>query len=53
MKSFKYRLYPSGVQIVALETMLETHRRLYNDALEARKVSWEERRESLSYVEAV
>jgi len=51
MKTFKYRLYPTRAQTSALETILETHRRLYNDALESRKVSWEDRHESVGYAE--
>lgn len=35
-RSFKYRLYPTRVQIRDLEGMLETHRRLYNRCLAER-----------------
>ena len=36
-KAFKYRLYPNRSQAKALDTMLETHRRLYNLALRDRR----------------
>jgi hypothetical protein len=36
-KAFKYRLYPTHQQIASMSAMLETHRRLYNDALAERK----------------
>jgi len=48
-KSFKYRLYPNRNQAQALAKMLETHRRLYNDALAQRKRAWEEAKQSVSY----
>jgi putative transposase len=48
-KAFKYRLYPAAAQEQALTEMLETHRRLYNQALAERKTAWEERRESVLY----
>jgi putative transposase len=48
-KAFKYRLYPTNWQEQALADMLETHRRLYNQALAERKTAWEERGESVSY----
>lgn len=49
IKTFKYRIYPTAKQIQAIEQMLETHRRIYNNALANRKVSWEELKESISY----
>ncbi|HEV2457784.1 MAG TPA: transposase [Ktedonobacterales bacterium] len=48
-KAFKYRLYPIKEQEQALTETLETHRRLYNQALAERKTAWMERRESISY----
>jgi len=50
-KAFKYKLYPTRQQTVALSTMLETHRRLYNDALQERKHAWELSQRSVSYGE--
>jgi len=41
IQAFKYWLYPNVSQARELETMLETHRRLYNHCLEVRKVAWE------------
>jgi hypothetical protein len=38
-KAFTYRLYPSALQELALVEMLETHRRLYNQALAERKTA--------------
>jgi putative transposase len=40
-KSFKYRLYPNRLQATALAARLESHRTLYNCALEHRRWSWE------------
>jgi putative transposase len=50
-KAFKYRLYPTRQQIVAMTAMLETHRRLYNDALAERKQAWEQEQRSVPYGE--
>ena len=50
-KAFKYRLYPNRSQTEALETMLETHRRLYNSALEERKNVYEAEQRTVSYGE--
>lgn len=49
LKTFKYRIYPTGKQIQAIEEMLETHRRIYNAALEQRKRMWEQSQESVTY----
>ena len=49
LKAFKYRLYPTRKQTRAIDTMLETHRHIYNNALAARNAAWEERKESISY----
>ena len=48
-KAFKYRLYPTRQQSEAMSKMLETHRRLYNDALAERKNAWEQEKRSVSY----
>jgi putative transposase len=40
-RSFKYRIYPNANQTRELGIMLETHRRLYNEALAMRIASWE------------
>jgi putative transposase len=50
-KAFKYKLYPARQQAVAMSAMLETHRRLYNDALAERKQVWELAQRSMSYGE--
>lgn len=50
-KAFKYRLYPTRGQSEALAEMLETHRRLYNAALEQRKATWEQEQRSVKYTE--
>jgi len=50
-KAFKYRLYPTRQQASAMSAMLETHRRLYNDALAERKQAWEQEQRSVSYGE--
>jgi putative transposase len=49
LKTFKYRLYPTRKQTQAIEEMLETHRRIFNNALAQRKSAWEESQESISY----
>jgi putative transposase len=50
-KAFKYRLYPTRQQDAAMSAMLETHRRLYNDALSERKQAWEQERRGVTYGE--
>ncbi|RMD99249.1 MAG: transposase, partial [Bacteroidetes bacterium] len=50
-KAFKYRLYPNRAQAAVLSEMLETHRRLYNAALEERRTAWENERRSVRYAE--
>lgn len=50
-RSYRYRLYPNREQAAALSEMLETHRRLYNVALEERKTAWEEQQRSVRYGE--
>ena len=48
-KAFKYKLYPTRQQEVAMLAMLETHRRLYNNALAERKQAWDEERRNVTY----
>lgn|ERR1700690_550387 len=48
-RAFKFRLYPSSNQERELGIMVETHRRLYNAALEQRKLAYETRGISLNY----
>jgi len=48
-RAFKYRLYPNANQGRELQIMLETHRRLYNAALEQRNFAWSQRRVSVGY----
>ena len=36
-KAYKFRLYPTRRQVIALDAMLYAHRRLYNAALEQRR----------------
>ena len=50
-KAFKYRLYPNRSQSEALDAMLETHRRLYNSALEERRAVFEAEGRSVGYGE--
>ena len=48
-KTYKYRLYPTGNQTNAIDETLETHRRIYNRALDERKTAWEQAKQSISY----
>lgn len=48
-KAFKYRLYPNRSQAESLGAMLETHRNLYNSALEERRDVYERKQYSVSY----
>ena len=50
-KAFSYRLYPNRSQAEALDAMLETHRRLYNDALAERRDVYETENRIVSYGE--
>lgn len=47
-KTLKYKLYPSKAQRRRMKEALEACRWVYNKALEARKIAWEEHQESLS-----
>lgn len=48
-KAFVYRLYPGRMQFIALDSLLETARQLYNAALQERRDAWKMRRVSLNY----
>ena len=48
-KAYKFRLYPTKYQVQQLETMLETHRRLWNKFLGMRTMAWKSNRVSMSY----
>jgi putative transposase len=48
-RSFKYRLRPNLDQQRELACCLETHRRIYNEALAQRKDSWEQEKKSVSF----
>lgn len=50
-RSFKYRLYPTRAQAVALTTALDTHRHLYNRALAERRDAYQQEQRSVSYGE--
>src|SRR5207253_11219510 len=50
-KAFKYRAYPNREQAEAMAELLETHRRLYNDALSDRKHCFVTEARTLSYGE--
>lgn len=50
-KTFKYRLYPNKNQERELEICLETHRRLYNAALDGKQLCWETMGVNWSYYE--
>lgn len=48
-KSYKFRAYPTKAQAATMETMVETHRHLYNRALAERKDAWEQEQRGVSY----
>lgn len=48
-KSFKYRLYPNKSQTLALESVLNTCRELYNSALLERRYAYKMARVSINY----
>ena len=50
-RSYQYRLYPNKAQRVALDHILETHRQLYNAALQERRDAWRKCRVSISYTD--
>lgn len=50
-RAYEFRLYPNRNQTRCLAEMLETHRRLYNFALEQRKTTWEVEKRSVKYTD--
>lgn len=51
MRTYKYRLFASSSQERELEIMLESHRRLYNQALDGKQLCWDAAGASWTYVE--
>ncbi len=51
IKSYKYRLYPTKKQEIALQQTLTTCRFLYNNALAERISTYKEKKEHVSYVD--
>lgn len=49
LKTFKYRLYPTKKQTTKMLQTLDECRWLYNHFLEQRKITYEEKQESLNY----
>lgn len=49
IRTYRYRLFPNRTQAKALDTLLETHRTIYNDALTERREAWQRCRVSVSY----
>ena len=49
IRTYKYRLYPNRSQEALLSETLETHRRLYNEALDGRMLCWDSAGVDLSY----
>lgn len=50
-RKVEYRLYPTPAQGLKLHDMLGAHQRLYNAALEQRKLAWRMQRKSVSFNE--
>jgi len=50
-KAFKYRLYPTKAQSLALDTILDTHRHLYNRALAERRDAYQQEQRAVGYGE--
>jgi putative transposase len=48
-KAYKYRLYPTGKQVQALNSQIDEARHLYNGALEQRRFAYQRRGVSLNY----
>src|SRR4051794_1611770 len=48
-RAFKFRLYPNANQQLTLAQSLETHRRIYNQALAERKDAWEKDQRSVRF----
>lgn len=51
--TFKYRLYPTRAQRATMQKVLEACRWVYNQALEVRRSTWQERQESLSLYDTI
>lgn len=51
IRTFKYRLYPTVVQVTTLETQLFEAARLYNAALEERREAWRMQHKRIGYYE--
>jgi putative transposase len=47
-KTFKYRLYPTKIQITKINNILEQTRWVYNETLALRKETWESEKKSIS-----
>jgi len=50
-RAFRYRLYPTKAQAVAMADAVETHRHLYNRALAERKTAYETEKRTVRYGE--
>ncbi len=50
-RAFRFRLYPTKVQAVAMAEAVETHRHLYNRALAERKTAYETEKRTVRYGE--
>jgi putative transposase len=50
-RTFKYRLYPTPAQSVALDSQVNEACRLYNAALDERRSAWRMQRTSLGYLD--
>ena len=51
LRTYKYRLYPTGEQAQALDAILQAGCWLYNAALHFRRKRWQESRHSVTYYE--
>ena len=51
VKTYQYRIYPTKAQTQTLETQLDACRNIYNQALAWRKDTYEQKGESISYVQ--
>jgi len=47
-KTFKYRIYPTKLQITKMDNILELTRWVYNETLALRKLAWESDKKSIS-----
>jgi putative transposase len=48
-KAFTYRLYPNRAQAAAMAAILESHRALYNAALEHRRTAYQMHRVTVTF----